>query len=60
MLCCSYCFYENLHEKHKVLKVTDEESLKIENIKLESSSKEFGNIINNNKKVERKNWRRNK
>ena len=54
MLCCPYCFYENLHEKHKVLKVTDEESLKIENITLESSSKEFGNIINNIKKLKEK------
>ena len=39
--------YENLHEQHKVLKVSDEELLKKENITLESSAKIFNDIVNN-------------
>ena len=39
--------YENLHEQHKVLKVSDEELLKKENITLESSTKIFNDIVNN-------------
>ena len=46
-LCCPYCLYENLHEKHKVLKVSDEELLKKEDITLESSTKIFNDIVNN-------------
>jgi len=40
-LCCSYCFFENLHFNHKILKIEDEESLKKENISIETSNKEF-------------------
>ena len=53
-LCCPYCFYENMHEKHKVLKITDEEILRNENITLESSSKLFSTIINKIKKLKEK------
>ena len=27
-LCCSICYFKNLHQGHKVLEVSDEESLK--------------------------------
>ena len=49
-LCCAFCLYKNLHHKHKVLEIYDEEALKKENITIDNSTKEFdGNIqkINN-------------
>ena len=45
-LCCAYCLYKNLHQNHKILEISDIESLKKENITIESSSKEFNEIIN--------------
>ena len=44
-LCCSYCYYKNIHCGHKLLEVNDEESLKKENISLEDSKKEFNEIM---------------
>ena len=44
-LCCLYCFYKNIHKGHKILEICDEESLKKENITIESSSKELNEII---------------
>ena len=44
-LCCSFCFYKNIHCGHKLLEITDEESLKKENITIEESIKEFDGII---------------
>ena len=40
-LCCSLCFFKNLHYGHKVLEICDEESLKKENITILDSTKEF-------------------
>ena len=55
-LCCSYCYYKNIHCGHKLLEVNDEESLKKENISIEESKKEFNEIITRslelNKKIE--------
>ena len=45
-LCCSFCHFLNLHYCHKVLSINDEESLKKENIEIESSAKEFNDNIN--------------
>ena len=44
-LCCAYCFFEKLHEGHKVLSINDEEELKKENIKIDESSKDFDDKI---------------
>jgi len=44
-LCCSYCFYEKIHNNHKVLSIDDEENLQKENITIENSAKEFNNNI---------------
>ena len=44
-LCCAYCFFEKLHEGHKVLSINDEEELKKENIKIDESSKHFDDKI---------------
>ena len=48
MLCCSYCHYLNLHKGHKVIPITDEETIKKENLDLNNSTKEFEK---NSKKV---------
>ena len=53
-LCCAFCLYKNLHPKHKVLEINDEEALKKENITIDNSSKEFDDKIeklNNLKKA---------
>ena len=44
-LCCSYCYYKNIHDGHKILEINDEQSLQKENISIESSTKEFNDII---------------
>ena len=44
-LCCSLCFFKNLHYGHKVLEICDEESLKKENITILDSSKKFASKI---------------
>ena len=44
-LCCSLCFYKNLHHNHKVLEIYDEEDLKKENITIDNSTKEFDDKI---------------
>ena len=53
-LCCSYCYYENLHKGHIVLRISDEEILKKNNINLEYSTKIFNDIINNIKTLKQK------
>ena len=53
-LCCSYCYYENLHKDHMVLKISNDEILKKNNINLEYSTKIFNNIINNIKELKQK------
>ena len=45
-ICCSFCYYEKLHENHKLLKLSDSEELKKENITIESTTKEFNENIN--------------
>ena len=35
------CFYENLHNNHKVIPIKDEETLKKENININDYIKEF-------------------
>ena len=46
-LCCSYCIFKNLHNGHKILELSDEESLKKENITIESA------IIENKDKIQK-------
>jgi len=43
-----------LHCKHKILKISDEEGLKKEEITLDSSSKEFNDIVDNIKLLKEK------
>ena len=40
-LCCSFCYFINLHKNHKLIPINDEESLKKENIIIEDSFNEF-------------------
>ena len=35
------CYFSNIHNKHKILKIEDEEALKKENISIEYSTKDF-------------------
>jgi len=35
------CYFSNIHNKHKILKIEDKESLKKENISIEDSTKDF-------------------
>ena len=44
-LCCAFCLYKNLHHKHKVLEIYDEDALKKENITIDYSTKEFDDKI---------------
>ena len=43
-LCCSFCPYKNLHLNHKLLEISDLDSLEKENITIESSIREFNEI----------------
>ena len=43
--CCAYCLYENFHNDHKIIPISDEESLKKENIDINSSIKEYNDIF---------------
>ena len=43
-LCCPICYFKNLHTGHKLLEISDEESLAKENITIESSQKDFNEI----------------
>ena len=56
VLCCAYCFFKNFHPNHKILELSDIESLKKENLTIESSTKDFSGIvekvINLKKKIE--------
>ena len=45
MLCCGYCYYKNLHPNHKILEISDSDSLKKENISIGSSTEDFANIV---------------
>ena len=47
VLCCAYCFYENLHNNHKVIPIKDEETLKKENINIKDYIKEFDETAKN-------------
>ena len=49
VLCCAYCHYLNLHKGHKVIPITDEETIKKENLDINNSTKEFEE---NTKKIE--------
>ena len=41
VLCCSMCYFTNLHKEHKLLKIEDEEELKKENISVDISTKDL-------------------
>ena len=43
-MCCALCYYENLHKEHKLIKLSDIESLSKENITIESVAKDFNQI----------------
>jgi len=40
-VCCAYCYYLNLHKGHKVIPITDEETIKKENLDINNSTKEL-------------------
>ena len=44
-LCCSICHYNNLYNNHKVLLISDELSLKRENITIESYTTELNTLV---------------
>ena len=45
VLCCAYCLYKNLHPNHKILEISDVDSIKKENISLENSTEDLTNIV---------------
>ena len=52
-LCCAYCYYLNLHKGHKVLPITDEETIKKENININKEFEENSQkVINLKDKIE--------
>ena len=40
-MCCAYCFYNNLHYDHKLVNISDIETLKKENITIESTNNDL-------------------
>ena len=40
-MCCAFCHFENLHQDHKLIKLSDIESLSKVNIKIESVTNDF-------------------
>ena len=53
-LCCTYCFYKNLHKGHKVVEIIDEETLKKENIIIDDYIKDFDLSSQNVKNIKEK------
>ena len=53
-LCCTCCHFENLHNNHKLIKISDKELLEKENIKIESSINEFNEISKKSKELKEK------
>ena len=45
VLCCAYCLYKNLHPNHKILEISDVNSLKKENIFIETSIEGLADIV---------------
>ena len=43
--CCAYCLFEKLHDAHTILPISDEEALKKENIDINTSTKEYNDIL---------------
>ena len=43
-LCCSYCYYQNLHSGHKIIDISDVENIKKENFTIESTKDELDKI----------------
>ena len=43
-LCCTCCHFENLHNNHKLIKISDTQLLEKENIKIESTINEFNEV----------------
>ena len=43
-MCCAFCYFENLHKNHKLIKISDIESLNKENITIESVTNDFNEI----------------
>ena len=52
-MCCLFCFYKNMHQNHKLIELSDNESLKKENINIDSNNQELIDV--NEKIVELKN-----
>ena len=55
-ICCSICFFKNIHKGHKIIEISDIESLSKENITIESITNDFTeisqNVIDLTKKIE--------
>ena len=45
-ICCSMCYFKNLHNGHKLIEISDEESSKKENFKIENEMNNFNEISN--------------
>ena len=43
-LCCSFCFFRNLHSNHKIIAICDEETLKKENLTLDYTNNAFNKM----------------
>ena len=48
------CYFSNIHNKHKILKIDDEEALKKENISIEDSTKDFNENKNRIEEIKNK------
>ena len=48
------CYFSNIHSKHKILKIDDEEALKKENISIEDSIKDFNENKNRIEEIKNK------
>ena len=48
------CYFSNIHNKNKILKIEDEETLKRENISIEYSTKDFNENKNRIEEIKNK------
>ena len=44
-LCCTYCYFKNIHSGHNLLELSDIESIKKENLNINLSIQEFSKYI---------------
>ena len=53
-MCCTVCYFKNLHYGHKLLEINDEKELKMQKISIEDSSKDYTIVTDKINKLKEK------